>query len=60
MYFTLRTITCRLNKQSDIDTSRTGLTKQIGHEGIKSVTDRRENTAVGIGRGINSRLRSVM
>lgn len=32
----------------------TRLSKEIGHKVIKSITDRREDTVVGVGRGINS------
>lgn len=34
----------------------TRLSEKIVHKGVKSVTDRREDTAVDIGCGINSRL----
>ena len=32
----------------------TRLSKEIGHKVVKSVTDRREDTVVGISRSINS------
>lgn len=40
--------------------ARERLPEEVGHERVESVTDRREDTAVGVGRGVGSRLWSVM